>query len=116
MNDVLEPDFRLGLCAICGKKPTTQFCDYIMEYHNNIIFVRDSKTFNEINRRGEQYETCDLPMCKDCSTEISKDHDFCPHHYSLHLRRELPNKFQQKRRAQARGYLAGLDIQATLKN
>src|SRR5699024_11387100 len=60
--------------------------------------------------RGEQYETCDLPLCKDCSKEISNDHDLCPHHYSLYLQRELPNKFQIKRRSQARGYLAGLEI------
>lgn len=116
MNEVLELDFRLGLCAVCGKNPATQFCDYIMEYHHSTIFVRDRKTFNKINRRGEQYETCDLPMCKDCSKEISKDHDLCPHHYVLHTQRELPNTFQRKRRAQARRYLAGLEIQATLKD
>lgn len=113
MNEVLEPDFRLGLCAVCGKKPATQFCDYIVEYHNNITFVRDRREFNEINQRGRQYETCDLPMCKDCSKEISKDHDLCPHHYGLYLQRDLPNLFQRKRRAQVRGYLASFEIQNT---
>lgn len=115
MNEIIEPDFRIGLCAICGKKPTTQFCDYIMEYHNNTIFVRDLNTFNKINRRGEQYETCDLPMCKECSKEVSKDHDLCPHHYMLYSQRELPNKFHKKRQAHAKGYLAGLEIEKTLK-
>ena len=110
MNNVVEPDFRIGLCAVCGKKPTTQFCDYIMEYDNNIMFVRDRQMFNDINRRGAQYQTCDLPMCKGCAKEVAKEHDFCPHHYSLYLQRDLPDRFQQKRRAQARGYLAGLTI------
>jgi hypothetical protein len=116
MNEIIEPDFRIGLCAVCGKKPTTQFCDYIMEYHFNTVFVRNSKVFNEINRRGAQYETCDLPMCKDCAEEISNDHDFCPHHYDLHLQRGLPDKFQRKRQSHARGYLASQEIQATLRD
>ncbi|MCU9614103.1 hypothetical protein OEV98_11080 [Caldibacillus lycopersici] len=115
MTEVVELNFNLGLCAVCNKNPATQFCDYITEYTNNLIFVRDFKTFSKVNRRGEQYETCDLPMCKDCGFEISKDHDLCPHHYSLHLQRELPNPFHQKRRTQAKGYLAGLEIQATFK-
>lgn len=109
MKGILEVDFRLGLCAICGRNQTTQFCDYIMEYHHSIIFARDRKAFNEINRRGEQYETCDLPMCKGCAKEISRDHDLCPHHYSLFIQRDLPDRFQRKRRADARGYLAKIE-------
>lgn len=116
MDDVITPDFRLGLCAICGKIPATQFCDYIMEYRQNTFFVRDRRLFNEINRRGEQYETCDLPMCKGCAKEISRDHDLCPHHYELYSQRELPDPFQKKRRAQSRGYLAGIELRSTLKS
>lgn len=110
MNDVVEPDFRLGLCAVCRKHPATQFCDYIIEYHNNPIFIRGFKEFQEANRRGEQYETCDLPMCGSCSREVSKDHEFCPHHYELYLKRELPSKFQRKRRFHTRNYIAGKEI------
>lgn len=105
-----EIDFRLGLCTICKSKPATQFCDYIMEYHNNIMFVRDRKTFNEVNRRGQQYETCDLPLCINCSFEVSRDHDLCPHHFALYGKRELPTSHQQKRRGQARGYLASHEL------
>jgi hypothetical protein len=110
MNDVIEPDFRLGLCAVCGKKPATQFCDYIIEYHNNIMFFRDRETFNRANRRGEQYETCDLPMCMDCTKEISRDHGLCPHHYELYLQRELPDKFQQRKQSFAKGYIASKSL------
>lgn len=102
---MLEVDFELGLCAVCKKKPVTQFCDYILEYHNDIIFIRDRKLFNDINRRGEQYETCDLPMCRDCAKEISIDHDLCPYHYGLYLKRKLPDTHHRKRRAEARGYI-----------
>jgi len=106
-------NFRLGLCAVCRKNPATQFCDYIMEYHNNLIFMRNRRDFNEINRRGEQYETCDLPICKNCSYEISRDHDLCPHHFSIHQKRGLPNPFQNKRRAQARAYIASKMLNLT---
>lgn len=111
VDKVLEPDFKLGLCAICNKRPATHFCDYIMEYHNNMFFIRDRKTFNEVNRRGAQYETCDLPMCKDCSTEISKDHDLCTHHYGLYMQRELTNPYQRTRQSQAKGYIARSELQ-----
>lgn len=104
-------DFNLGLCAVCGKAAAAQFCDYIMEYTNDLLFIRDRIRFNEENRRGAQYETCDLPMCGDCAKEISRDHDLCPHHFGLFQQRELPNPFHEKRRAQARGYLASLGFE-----
>lgn len=112
MNEVLEPDFKLGLCAVCKKQHATQFCDYIMEYHNNIMFMRDRKSFNEENRRGSQYETCDLSLCRDCAQEISRDHDLCPHHFGLHQQRELPSRNQEERRTQARWYLASFDFKS----
>lgn len=107
---VVEPNFKIGLCAVCNKSPADKFCDYIMEYTNDTIFLRNRFEFNEVNRRGAQYVTCDLPLCEKCSKEIAIDHDLCPHHYGLYTKRELPSKFQRKRRTQIRGYVAGIEL------
>lgn len=105
MTNVVHTDFKLGLCAICNRQPATHFCDYIMEYTHDIYFMRNRIEFNEINRRGAQYETCDLPMCEGCKTNISNDHELCKHHYSLYLKIKLPDAYQERRRGQAKGYL-----------
>lgn len=105
MTNIVHTDFKLGLCAICNRKPATHFCDYIMEYTHDIYFMRNRIEFNEINRRGVQYETCDLPMCAHCKTEIADDHDFCKHHYGLYLKKDLPDAYQERRRRHAKGFI-----------
>jgi len=113
MNNIEEVDFKFGLCAVCNKKVTVKFCDYIIEYDNNPIFLRDYKGFRDINKRGAQYKTCDLPMCDGCAKEVAIDHDFCPHHYSLYLKRHLPDKKQRARSLRTRGLLMNYGEEVT---
>ena len=51
----------------------------------------------EANRRGNDYETCDLPMCEECAKEVSLDTHLCPHHFHLQSMVDLPEEYQQMR-------------------
>lgn len=96
---VIEAFNENGICAICRKKPVERWCDYVTEYTNNITFFRNHKDFAKANQWGSDYQTCDLPMCIDCASEISLNRHFCTHHYKLHQLAELPNKYQKRRQA-----------------
>ncbi|MEC1714739.1 hypothetical protein [Schinkia azotoformans] len=90
MND---PDVFSAPCAICKVRKATRLCDYVIDYDRSIIFFRDYKAFKEANE-NTRYETCDLPLCDECSHCVN-DVDFCPHHLSLHKQVELPEHLQQ---------------------
>lgn len=81
-------------CAICRKREVTRLCDYVIRYNNSIIFIRDYKKFVEENSACK-HETCDLPMCEDCAKTAGHNVDFCPHHYNLHLQKELPEHLKK---------------------
>jgi|SRR5690554_1300528 len=91
MND---PNVFADPCALCKKRKATRLCDYIVRYDNSVIFFRDRQLFNKVNSPGYKNETCDLPMCEDCSKNVGHQLDFCPHHYNLHLQAELPKELQ----------------------
>jgi len=99
MADVHNSFGENGICAVCRKRPVERWCDYVISYDNCVTFVRDYKSFIEINRTT-QYETCDLPMCTECATNVSISRDLCPHHMELHRKVELPDKYQRQRQAQ----------------
>lgn len=84
-------------CAICRVREAVRWCDYIISY-NSIIFFRDYKQYKEQN----PYETCDLPMCKECAKQINPGVDFCPHHYNLHKQVDLPER-QRKYQLRSKG-------------
>lgn len=86
-----------GICSICKRKEVSRWCDYIIDYDNSILFVRSRQLFNEINRRGAKYQCCSLPMCEECAFSVGHDTDFCPHHFGLHRKSELPTTYQRKR-------------------
>lgn len=88
-----------GICAVCRRRPVERWCDYIISYDNSIVFARDYKTFVDINH-STQYETCDLPMCKECANNVSIDRDLCPHHMKLHQNAKLPDEYQLQRQWQ----------------
>lgn len=90
-----------GICAICKRNPVNRWCDYVVGYDNNIIFLRGYKEFMDANG-GCNHSTCDLPMCDKCATNVSRERDFCPHHMSLHRKAELPDKYQRSRQTQAK--------------
>lgn len=90
-------DFEKGVCAVCKKMQVNRWCDYIIKYENYITFFRKYEDFIEANRRGEQYVTCDLPMCSECAEEVSMDTHLCPHHYELQLQAQLPDEYQRMR-------------------
>ncbi|RKN86759.1 hypothetical protein [Paenibacillus ginsengarvi] len=86
-----------GICAVCRRNPVTRWCDFIIAYNNEFIWVKGSyKAFKEANS-GDKYETCDLPMCEKCANKVSRDRHLCPHHMKLHNQRELPDAYQKKR-------------------
>lgn len=89
MND---PDVFSNPCAICKVRKATRLCDYVVGYDRSIIFFRNYKDFKEANE-NTRYETCDLPLCEECS-HCENDVDFCPHHFDLHKKAELPEQLQ----------------------
>lgn len=95
-----------GVCAVCRKKAVSRWCDFIIKYDNHLTFFRDRRMFNEANQHNADYETCDLPMCEDCSTNVSRDTDMCPHHNSLLHQIDLPDVRQRKRQVQEKGRIA----------
>ncbi|MED4581854.1 hypothetical protein P9578_03575 [Brevibacillus choshinensis] len=92
MND---PEIFAEPCAMCRKRKATQLCDYIIEYRSNPIFFRNYEAFQDSIKFCND-ETCDLPLCKECSQEMNGA-DLCPHHYELQQQAELP---EHLRRAQ----------------
>lgn len=92
MND---PKVFESPCAMCKKREATQLCDYIVRYDNSVVFLRNRIDFNKANSPGRKHETCDLPICKDCSHDIGMNVDVCPHHYKLHLQTDLPLELQK---------------------
>lgn len=99
MADVHNVFSENGICAVCRRRPVERWCDYVISYDNSVVFTRDYKSFVEINR-SNQYETCDLPMCKECAKNVSVDRDLCPHHMSLHQKVKLPDEYQRRRQTQ----------------
>lgn len=99
MADVHNSFGEHGICAVCRKRPVERWCDYVIGYDNHVTFMRDYKSFIEANR-PQQYETCDLPMCIECATNVGRDRDLCPHHMSLHRNVKLPVEYQRNRQAQ----------------
>lgn len=99
VGEIISPkiDFEKGICSICRKKVVSRWCDFIIKYKNETIFIRDYKEFIEANRHGAQYETCDLPMCEECANTVSHDTHICPHHNELLKIVELPNEYQRQR-------------------
>ena len=101
MNDV--DVFKKGLCAECGRKVVSRWCDYHIEYTNDTVFARSSSIdkaweFARFNS-GRKNETCDLPICEDCATEIAHDVHFCTHHYGIYLKaKRMPTKKLKNRR------------------
>lgn len=85
-----------GICAVCKRNPVNRWCDYVMSYDNDVYFFRQYKDFKEANS-GDQYDTCDLPMCDKCASSVGRDRDMCPHHKLLFDRRALPDESQRKR-------------------
>jgi hypothetical protein len=97
-GNVNDADLFKNPCAICGKKAATRYCDYIIGYSNQQIFMRDYKQLCANN--GPDYETCDIPMCEDCAKNVGREIDFCPYHYGLYQKgKEIPEKWKK---AQAR--------------
>lgn len=102
MND---PAVFFNPCALCKKRESTKLCDYIVKYDNSVIFFREPKLFHEVNQPNYKHETCDLPMCEDCSKNVGNQVDFCPQHHKLHLQIELPKELQAyQRKAKAKMY------------
>lgn len=65
------------LCYICGK-PSTKLCDF-----------RDGgiRTGKDDYGRTKKHpytslDTCDKPMCDDCTNHIEPDTDYCADHYN----------------------------------
>ncbi|MGG1670014.1 hypothetical protein ACIFOE_05055 [Paenibacillus sp. NRS-1783] len=90
-----------GICAVCRRDPVSRWCDYVVDYVNSVTFLRNYKDFVAVNN-GNDYTTCDLPMCDKCATSVGRDRDLCPHHMSLHRQTELPDQYQRRRQIQAR--------------
>lgn len=70
-------DFKETRCGVCKKRKATRFCDFVVGYPS-IIFFRDPYDF----KNQVRFETCDLPMCEECTHKVNS-HDFCPHHKKL---------------------------------
>lgn len=70
-------------CAICRKREATQLCDFVVDYF-------------WMSHKGNVTSTCDLPMCKECSTYYS-GHDFCPEHYKMLPDLKLKDPVMKKR-------------------
>ena len=98
-GEIISPsiDFEKGICSVCRKRVVNRWCDFIISYNNGPIFFRNYKDFVEINRRGAQYETCDLPMCEECVNTVSHDTHICPHHNKLLMDVDLPDEYQKQR-------------------
>ncbi|WP_078597137.1 hypothetical protein [Evansella clarkii] len=101
-----EPGVFENPCSICGVKKATLLCDYVIKYSNGIIFARSWKQFQEANATGHN-ETCDLPICPDCSKNVGHHADMCPHHYKLHLQAKLPGDLEIKRLRQKAKIIEG---------
>lgn len=103
MND---PEVFSDPCAICKKRKATRLCDYVIRYDHNITFFCD---YSMLKKEVEEiyHETCDLPLCEECARTVNKV-DFCPHHYKLLDKAELPpglKKYQIKQKVKMSGLL-----------
>ncbi len=58
-------------CPFCGKNEATQLCDFVVDY----LWTTMKDQYG--NMMGRITETCDNPVCKECSTKIA-GHDICP--------------------------------------
>lgn len=58
--------------------------------------MRTWKQFQEVNAGGHN-ETCDLPMCKECSKKVGHNAELCPHHFKLHKQVTLPDELEKRR-------------------
>ena len=105
-----EPNVFSNPCAICKKREATQLCDYVIDYDHTLIFFRNWKDFKEANE-SPRYETCDLPICKECSHERN-NLDFCPHHYKLHQQVQLPENLRMAQ-AKSKGKIYSITGKAT---
>ena len=92
-----NPNVFTNPCAICKRNEAVKLCDYIVDYNNGIVFVRNYRTFEKLNSPGFRHETCDLPLCDQCAQNVGHHVDFCPHHYEAHLHAELPKELQRER-------------------
>lgn len=92
-----NPNVFANPCAICKRQEAVKLCDYVLKYDNSIIFVRNYKTFKELNSPGFKHETCDLPICDQCAKNVGHHVDFCPHHYKVHQEAALPKELERKR-------------------
>lgn len=106
MAETIESFGENGICAVCKRKPVSKWCDYVTGYENSTLFLRNYKDFISANS-GNDYTTCDLPMCNSCATSVGRDRDLCPHHMSLHRQKELPNKYQRQRQMQEKVNVLG---------
>lgn len=50
----------------------------MIEYRRPAFF-RNYEDFT----KQELHETCDFPMCEECSKKYNGIYDFCSHHYAL---------------------------------
>jgi hypothetical protein len=68
-------------CAICCKNEVEVLCDFVTDYDNQPIFVRNYKDFVALNGQV-RHETCDMPMCRECAMEHNNAH-FCTYHAEM---------------------------------
>ena len=101
MHEAIQAFGKDGICAVCKRNPVNRWCDYVMSYDNNITYFRQCKDFKDSNS-GNDYDTCDLPMCNKCAANVGRDRDMCPHHKMLFDKKELPDEYQRVRAAQER--------------
>jgi len=98
MND---PEVFLDPCAICRRRKATRLCDYVVEYRRNVIFVCGGTHKQAMEANRDLDDTCDLPLCDQCTNELNGA-DFCPHHFALLPLAKLPERLEQIRRKQKR--------------
>lgn len=105
MND---PEVFAEPCAVCRVRKAVRWCDFVIDYDRTIIFLRNYKDFKAANE-DTRHETCDLPLCKECSYERNQA-DFCPHHHNLLKQVDLPKHLQKAQiRSKAKIYSISVD-------
>ncbi len=75
----------MELCSYCRKRLATKLCDapigtarYIA--HPPRTMMQKAKSFSTafLTVKMKWTETCDMPICDECATEISRGIDYCP--------------------------------------
>ena len=80
MKNIIE--IPKNVCKECGKREATQLCDFVKGVWNWVGHPpKENGKFPQDLTMSGTY-TCDLMLCKECSTQV-ENNDYCKKHANV---------------------------------